>query len=85
MLVRQHGFAVGPEALLHGVTLRIALADEDAKQHARDVGVENGGALAEGKAANGASGVLANALERQQRLAIGRQLAVVLRDRLLSD
>ena len=85
VLVRQHRRRQRPQPLLHRVTLRIALADEDAIQHARHVGVENGLALAEREAANRAGGVLADALERQQRLAIARQLAVVVLDRLLRD
>src|SRR5436853_72241 len=42
-------------------------------------------ALAEGKAAYRARGVLADAFEREERLAIGRQLAPVARDRLAGD
>ena len=56
----------------------IALADEDAEQHARDVGVEDRGALAEREAADRAGGVFADALERQQRLVVARQLAAVI-------
>ena len=52
--------------------LSVAAADEDAKEHARDVGVEDGGALAEGEAEDGAGGVGANALEREQRLFVRR-------------
>ena len=70
---------------LHRVALRIALADEHAEQHARDVGVENGGALAEREAADRAGRVGADALEREQRLLVGRQLAAVARDRLARD
>ena len=74
-----------PEVPLHRVALRIALADEHAEQHARDVGVENRRALAEREAADRAGGVGADALERQQRLLVGRQLAAVARDRFARD
>ena len=53
------------------------VADEHPEQHARDVGVEDRGALAEREAADRAGGVGADALERQQRLLVGRQLAAV--------
>ena len=75
--VRQHRRRHRPQVLLHRVALRIALADEDPEQHAGDVGVEDRGALAEREAADRAGGVFADALERQQRFAIARQLAVV--------
>ena len=75
--MRHERFRHRPEMALHRVALGIALADEHAEQHARDVGVENGRALAEREAADRAGRVGADALERQQRLLVGRQLAVV--------
>ena len=60
-------------------------ADEHAEQHAGDVGVEDGGALAEGEAEHGAGRVLADPFERQQRLVVGRQLAAVAGDRFPGD
>ncbi len=51
---------------LHRVALEVAVADENAKQHARDIGVENRGPLAEREASDRAGGVGADALERQQ-------------------
>src|SRR3989442_15133034 len=56
----------GPQLLLHRVALGVTLADEDPKQDARYVRVENGGPLSEGKAADGARGVCADSLEGQQ-------------------
>ena len=63
--VRQHRPRHVPERPLHRVRLRIAAADEDAKEHPRDVGVEDRGALAEREAQDGAGRVLADALERR--------------------
>ena len=57
--------------------LGVAAAHEDPKQHTRDIGVENGRTLAEREASNGASGVRADPLERQQRFCVRRQLAIV--------
>ena len=48
---------------LHRVAFRIALANEDAVEHAGDVGIENRFALAESKAADRTGGVFADALE----------------------
>ena len=59
-----------PEVPFHRVALGIAGADEHAKQHPRDVGVENGGAFAEREAADRAGRVRADTLERQQRCLI---------------
>src|SRR6476661_10502081 len=42
---RQHRPGYIPEMLPHRVRFRIAAADEHAKENARDVRVENGGAL----------------------------------------
>ena len=61
------------------------MRDEDSKQHACDVRVENRGALPKRKAADGAGGVGADALEREQRRFILRQLSAVLRDRFARD
>ena len=57
--------------------LRIAAPDEDAKEDARDVGVEDRGAFAEREAADRAGGVLADAFEGQERVAIGGQPAAI--------
>src|SRR5262245_49029078 len=84
--VGQHRARNLPEMLLGRTFLPVvALADEAAGQDARDVGVENGGSLAECEAHDGSGGVRADALERSQRLFIFRQVAVVLRDRFARD
>ena len=70
---------------LHRVALRIAVGDEDAKEHARDVGVEDRRALAERKAADRAGRVGADALEGEKRFFVGGQLAAVSGDRLARD
>ena len=54
-------------------------------KHARDVRVENRGALAEREAADRADGVAAEPLERQQRFLVARQGAVEPRDRFARD
>src|SRR5215470_12543231 len=63
--------------LLHRVALEVAVADEDAEQDARNVGVENRGALAKREAADRAGCIRADALERQQRLFVRRQPTAV--------
>src|SRR5512134_2514894 len=70
---------------LHGVRLRIAVADEDAEQHPRDVGVEYGGTLSEREAEDGARGVRADALERQERLLVRGESPAIPRHRLARD
>ena len=69
----------------HGVGLQIASSDKDPEEHARNVGVEYRGALTEREASHGTSGVLANALEREQRRLIRWQLPAIALDRLSSD
>src|SRR5215831_20746799 len=63
--------------LLHRVALEVAVADEDAEQNPRDVGVENRGALAKREAADRTGCIRADALERQQRLLVRRQATAV--------
>src|SRR5262249_38239337 len=60
-----------PEVLFHRVALEVAVANEDAEQHARDVGIENRGSFAKREAANRACRVRADAFERQQCLFVG--------------
>src|SRR5437016_4546220 len=74
---RHERFRDRPEVPLHRMALGIAGADEDAEENARDVGVENRGALAKRKAPDRAGGVRADALEREQRLLVRRQLPAV--------
>ena len=74
-----------PQPPDHRVALGIAPADEHAVEHAGDVGVEDRRPLAEGEAQDRAGGVFADALERQQRLAIGGQRAAVAGHRLAGD
>src|SRR5213592_61177 len=66
-----------PQMTLHRVALRIARADEDAKEDTGDVCVEDGRALAKGEAPYGACRVGADAFEGEQRLLVGREAAVV--------
>jgi hypothetical protein len=47
----------------HPMALRIALSDEDPEKDPSDVGVEDGGSLAEREAPDRSRGVLANAFE----------------------
>src|SRR5206468_5108766 len=82
---RDERFRDGPEVTFHRVALGIARADEHAKQHARDVRVEDRRALAKREAPDGPGGVFADSLERQQRLLVGRQLPAVPLDRLTRD
>ncbi len=74
-----------PQLLPHRVRLGIAAPDEHAKQDARDVGVQDGGALTECEAPDRAGGVRADALEGEQRGFVGGQLAAVTLDRLACD
>jgi hypothetical protein len=67
------------------VRLRISFADEYAKEHPGDVGVEDGGSLAEGEAPNSAARVCANPLERQQSCLVRGQFATETRHRLACD
>jgi cob(I)alamin adenosyltransferase len=64
------------------MSLWISPADEYPEEHACDVGVENGGALAEGEAQNRPGRVFADTLERPQRRFVARQLAPVAFDGL---
>ena len=74
-----------PQASLHRVRACVAASDEHAKEDARDVGVEYRGALAEREAADRARGVLADALEREQRVFVLWKLSAVRRDGLARD
>ena len=71
--------------LFHCMTLRIAAAHKYAEQDARDVRVEDGGAFSKRETANRAGCVLTNALKREQRVFVGRQLAAVPRHRFACD
>ena len=74
-----------PEVTLHGVAVRIAGADEHPKEHTGHVGVEDGGALPEREAADGAGRIGADALEREECSLIGGELAAIARDGLVRD
>ena len=82
---RHQRFRQTPQVALHRVIFGIALAHEDAEEHARDVGIENRGTLAERKAADRAGRVCADALEREQRFLVGRQLSAVASNRFSRD
>ena len=71
--------------LLHGVTLGIARADEHTKKDARNIRVENGRPLPECEASNRTRRISTDPFERQQRVFIVRQLAVVACDGLSRD
>jgi hypothetical protein len=58
----------------------VAVADEDAEQHPRDIGVHDGGPLPEREAHDRPGSVGTDALEGQERRLVGRQPAVVARD-----
>ncbi len=59
----QQGAGDCPQVALHRVALEVATADEDAKEDARHVGVENGRPLAEREAENRARRVVAYSFE----------------------
>ena len=84
--VRQHRARRPPTgAACIACAFAIAAADEHPEEHARDVGVDDRGALAEREAHDRAGGVGADALEATQRRLVGRQPAVVALDRLARD
>jgi len=64
------------------VSFEIAAADKDPEQHACHVRVEDGRALTERETENCSGRVLADALEREQRLRVRRQLSAVSAHRL---
>ena len=55
---------------LHHVAATVAMPDEDTKEEACNVGVDDRRPLAERKALDGPDGVLADSLERSQGLGI---------------
>jgi cob(I)alamin adenosyltransferase len=65
--------------------LRVAPANENAKEHAGDVGVEDCGALAERKASNGSARVGADPFERAERVPVGWELPAKPRHRFAGD
>ncbi len=83
--VGQDGPRDVPEVPFHGVAARVATTDEHAKEHARDVGVEDGGALAEREAHDSSGRVLTYSFERAQRLFVVGKLAVVFGNRFAGD
>src|SRR5687768_1799488 len=69
----------------HLMSFGVATRDEDAEQHARDVGIENRRALSKREAADRTGSVRADAFEREQRLLVGGELAAVPGNRFARD
>ena len=83
--LRNKCFRNPPEMSLHRVSLGIAIADEHAKQHPRDVGVEDGRALPEREAANGTGRVRADPLNDSSVSSSDGSVPAVVRHRLARD